>query len=112
MRLVNSSNTPVYDVMVIVVPANDSELKDGRNISARENRVLFSMLPPGGYWHTAFFRSVREGSAAGIELAFVDGSGRNWVRQCDGHLKLLKCKTVRQYYSWNDAIGYSKFDVR
>lgn len=42
VRLVNSSNTPVYDVMVTVVSANDSELKDGRNVSAHENRALIS----------------------------------------------------------------------
>lgn len=87
--LYNKSNAPVRDVVVTLVTNNHS----GRELpqeSRREFQRYVGSLPPGesevevsAGWHGMF-------AQPNVEIAFIDQSGRSWLRRADGVLEQIK----------------------
>lgn len=98
--LANSSDQPVYEVVVSRVAVQGSGAYVGRELDERlaasEQRV-FALIPPGEYLTTfggGFHGMDREPA---IEIGFRDRAGVSWVRFSDGVLHEIHPSLVRYY---------------
>lgn len=88
--LQNCSSTPVYTVVVTLVPIKGSAPRnsEGMDSAVRLSKLLM-VLPPRRFW-TEFSRpSMAMGMEYGVELAFRDAAGESWVRRGNGALESL-----------------------
>jgi hypothetical protein len=106
--VVNGSQQLAYKVIASLVPvrgaiSDDFRQKIGR--SAADFRAFKGELPPGrtnlevewpgGGMHIRF----------GVELAFRDAGGRNWIRTADGQLKRIQVEPI-DHYGLNEPLPW------
>ena len=94
LAILNQSLQPVYQVIVsVVVLGQEIELRD----FAPAGQVCIAVAPPGlgfikveAYYHGMFRRP-------GVEIAFRDTAGRNWIRKADGGILEIEKSTLEYY---------------
>jgi hypothetical protein len=109
--LTNSSSEPVYSVvvgMVFVQGAGPRSLEEMLDLNHRQyNRrgpiTTVSIVPGGLYrvwilgsdWHRIL------SGRAGLEIAFTDAAGSDWIRRADGRLAELAEPPLEYFQKWN-----------
>lgn len=107
----NTSNNPVYEVVVCIVDIRGKGPRDGREVPKDyDHQAIFPVLPPGIERMTTF-ASYGEGSLEWVEIAFCDSAGKSWLRSGHGRLKWLMKRPVG-YYGIPQPIDYFEFDCR
>lgn len=98
--LSNTSGKPIYDAALTFVIKDG----DGRHAPVEQDqnyRHTFRSVPPGD-WQFPFPQGWRGMHAyPGVELAFRDAAGHNWLRTSRGELKELEKSPIEHY-----DIGY------
>lgn len=98
--LSNTSGKPIYDAVLTFVIKD----RDGRHAPVEQDqnyRHTFRSVPPGD-WQFPFPQGWRGMHAyPGVELAFRDAAGHNWLRTSRGELKELEKSPIEHY-----DIGY------
>jgi hypothetical protein len=97
--LANRSDQPVYEVVAFRVAAYGAGPQTGIQIGESSGELrTFSILPPGEQ-HTSFGPGWHAmGLRPGVEIAFRDQAGLNWVRLVDGSLRRLQANSAVDYY--------------
>lgn len=112
IELLNSSNEPVYEVVVGLVFIQGAAPRSGEEWQCMGNTSIMGgfgkvlgALPPGqwivrvpGGWANMFARP-------GAEIAFTDRSGLHWVRRATGKLERLPTNAV-DYYKISRPVDY------
>ena len=85
IAVLNQSGQPVYNVILHLVPLTQTGERVS-NIAPRQTCI--DVVPPGqGYVAVEALHFAHPGFArAGVEIAFQDKSGKNWVRRPNGEL--------------------------
>jgi hypothetical protein len=94
IAVLNQSPQPIYQVIVsVVVVSQEGENQEDDN----SWRVCISAAPPGqGY--TVIQASYHGMSRRpGVEIAFKDRMGKNWIRKANGELVEIKESPMRHY---------------
>ena len=94
IAILNQSPQPVYQVIVTVVVLGQEGEPRGH---APAGQVCIAVAPPGqGYIMVeADYHGMHR--RPGVEIAFRDAAGRNWVRKADGELLEIEKSTVEYY---------------
>lgn len=96
----NDSGSPIYEVVLTLVgmygagPAKHGE----ENEQDYVHRALYVIAPPG--MSNAWIDTIGTGGmhvVCSIEIAFLDGSGRSWVRRGNGKLEQIKERPYKHY---------------
>jgi hypothetical protein len=84
VRVLNSSDQPIYDVAVITVDARTGQILS----TITEFQGDVGMLPPGQYEDTVPASAQRESQGPPVvaEVTFTDSAGRTWRRDRRGQL--------------------------
>lgn len=93
----NKSESPVYEVVASLVSVQGAAYSSGLE-TPLESRAFLSILPPGCQqigWNILIDGGM--GLHFGVEIAFTDCCGINWVRKCDGSLIKISDKAVEYY---------------
>jgi len=98
----NNSPQPVYQLVVSKVRIGQTG--DSLDVYHTHWRVCIAIAPPGLGYIDLPPDSQGLHHRFGIEIAFIDSAGRNWVRKADG--KLLQIKSLIKYYEINLPIGW------
>ena len=94
VAILNQSPQPVYQVIVSIVAVPESGRGLYRGGPIATDQICISVVSPGqGYTvvpahYQGMFRRP------GVEMAFQDGTGRNWVRTALGELSEIKETTA------------------
>lgn len=96
MTVSNRSDSPVYEVVVSLVAVQGAAFCDGLETPI-EYRGFLSTLPPGKQNVGRVHLDGGMGLHFGVEVAFTDSRGVNWVRKCDGSLNRIYNKAVEYY---------------
>lgn len=109
LAISNQSESPVYGVITSLVSFSDTskgtqnEELEGLHVPY-EYHALSSVLPPGKYYvKTAGHLGMNFRASA--EIAFIDNSGINWIRNGDGSLKKIDRKPL-DYYDLSRPPGW------
>lgn len=97
IAILNQSAQPIYNVIVSIVPLSQ---KGDKLASPKPHRVCIDVVPPGqGYTSVDAIQFGHPGhSRAGVEIAFKDRSGSNWIRKATGELSEID-KSAMEYYN-------------
>jgi hypothetical protein len=94
LAILNQSLQPVYQVIVTIMALGQEGEPKGYNLAGQ---VCIAVAPPGlGYiiveadYHGMFRRP-------GVEIAFRDTAGRNWVRKANGGILEIEKSTLEYY---------------
>lgn len=108
----NQSRSPVYEVILLMVPFQGAGDPTGKNIPD-EYRAFLSVVPPGKY-----YSKIGDGWGGmsfhpSSSVAFIDASGTNWVREGDGRLHKIDLKPMEYYniprpISWGHPLDEPK----
>jgi hypothetical protein len=107
--LYNRSSIAVYNAVVSLVLVQGAGPRKAVELSEptlkQEFQRYLTAIPPGEYetqvspgWAGMFRRP-------GIELAFTDHAGRNWIRYADGMLVQIK-QAPASYYRLEEPVGW------
>lgn len=93
ITVLNRSSQPVYQVIVSLAVLTQSGESRGEP-RRPERQACIGVAPPGqGYIRTqANYGGMHR--RVGVEIAFKDGTGRNWVRTSNGELSEIMVPTV------------------
>lgn len=91
----NASTVPVYRVIVTLVDVKGWQPGDGKK-TIPQGRNFLSVVPPGT-WYVAGFTHRGMSFHPGVEIAFCDAAGRNWLRTGNGKLKQIPKSPVNYY---------------
>lgn len=107
ISLVNNTPIPVYNVIVTIVFIQGAGPKKGETISSSwKYRFISDTLPPGAHSCFINFDGLYGMHAHfGVEIAFTDSVGCNWVRRAQGNLMKIK-KTPFEFYSLTAPYEY------
>lgn len=87
----NLSPQPIYQVIVSVEPLSET----GKSRQKSKHIICVGIVPPGkGYVIVHDVTIIRR---QGIEIAFQDIIGKNWIRNANGELEELKVPTTQHY---------------
>jgi hypothetical protein len=97
IALLNSSNEPVYQVIASVVSLRDTHASGDATSTPNHFRAYISVLPPGS--HYARIDGGYRGLSfqPSVEVAFIDKTGKSWVRNGDGWLRQIDKKPHENY---------------
>jgi len=92
----NQSKTPIYEVIITLVPFQGSGDLTGKN-TPEIYREFFSVIPPGHY-----YIKIKNGWSGmsfhpNLSVAFIDAAGINWKREGDGYLHKINSKPPEYY---------------
>jgi hypothetical protein len=91
----NGSRVPIYRAIVTLVDVKGEQPSDGEQ-SPPQARSYLSVVPPGT-WYVAGFTHRGMSFHPGVEIAFCDSDGRNWLRTGDGELQQIPTSPVEHY---------------
>lgn len=97
VAILNQSSQPIYNVIVSMVALNQI----GENLTTISPHIAcIDIMPPGqGYVAIEALRFGHPGhSRAGVEIAFKDIFGNNWIRKPDGEMLSQLEKSTIEYY--------------
>lgn len=106
--MLNTSDEPVYDVVLTIVGLQGTGPKVGEDVDRNDwaARRHFGVLPPGRYvvgfgggWSHLGFRP-------GAEIAFTDRNGKHWLRRANGPLRSIAAD-ARRYYKLEGPFEYA-----
>jgi hypothetical protein len=100
--LFNNSTAPVYHVVVSLVLVQGAGPYDGQQLSRLEGAVDpyqrdLSELPPGHYEVDVSGNWEGMMARAGVEVAFTDAAGLNWLRYANGELRSIAGPAASYY---------------
>jgi len=97
--LLNSSDGPVYHVIVWLVVSYGSGPRTGEEVGDREDwrPAAIDVLPPGRSSAELPWFGGGMHTRTGVELAFTDSAGRHWIRRVDGRLEESQVPPVSRY---------------
>jgi hypothetical protein len=96
--LANRSDQPVYEVIAYRVAAYGAAPHTGKELGEEFGEFrTFSILPPGIQKTDFAYGWNAMGLRPGVEIAFRDQAGINWVRLADGLLKQIDRRPVDYY---------------
>jgi hypothetical protein len=103
VAIINQSPQPIYELIVTIVRLGSSGVPSG--IPGREDRKQIDVAPPGkGYVEVgAHYQGMFH--RPGVEIAFRDVAGKNWVRESDGKLMEIE-KSTLEYYNIELPTGW------
>ena len=94
--LSNTSGKPIYDAVLTFV-IKDRDARESAVNADPDFRHACRTLPPGD-WQFPFPGGWGEaGAHPGVELAFRDTAGHNWLRTSRGELKELDVSPIEYY---------------
>lgn len=99
--LLNASEAPVYHVLVWVVLHQGSGPMTGEEAAATEmSPDPIDVVPPGRWMVTSqnMGDAVGMHMRAGVEVAFRDAAGLNWIRRVDGRLEKITSEPADHYH--------------
>lgn len=102
IAIYNESDFPVSKMVLSIVNIQD---KASNGLSTPDEfRAFLSLMPPGKYYTRL---QVHHGMnfLSGIEIAFIDKYGENWIRTGDGVLSKIIESPV-QYYNLPTPISW------
>lgn len=86
----NGSTTPVYTVVVTLVPIKGAAPRRSEDLTPADRLTkLLMAMPPRTFWVEFPRPPMAMGMEYGVEIAFRDTAGRSWVRRVDGNLESL-----------------------
>lgn len=91
----NNSDSPIYNLVVSIVDARNTDAKGEEN--PEEFRRAIDASPPGQVFCFAPEGYSGMGFRAGVELAFSDANGNHWVRRSNGKLESLTENPFNHY---------------
>ncbi len=100
LTLLNRSDEPVYEVVIMLVMIQGAGPRRGEDVVDSSYRETLSTLPPGR-WRA----ELRAGKARwagmsrrpGVEIAFTDRSGVHWIRRSTGALEEIGRPAIDHY---------------
>jgi hypothetical protein len=109
VAMYNHSSLPVYNAVVTLVLVQGAGPRYGTEVNKLalegEYQRYFSSIPPGKYETQVSAGWAGMMARPGIEIAFTDHSGQNWVRYANGRLVAL-AKTPALYYKLDEPVGW------
>ena len=108
IKLSNNSGDPVFDVIVSMVLVQGAGPQDGKESFLHH---CFKVLPPGK--HIISAKDYEGGGMhikPGVEIAFTDKVGQNWLKDKNGKLTELIGQSPAEYYSIDPPIGWLDID--
>lgn len=96
IAILNQSSRPVYQVIVSLVMIQGSGPHEGID-TPPQDRVCLSVAPPGQVYTSLPADYHGMNRHPGIEIAFKDGAGKNWVRKANGDLEPISTSPVDNY---------------
>ena len=109
--LYNDSLTPVYHVIVSLVLVQGAGPQTGLQLSKAyvgandPYQVDLLELPPGHYKAVVSGGWAGMMAAPGVELAYKDANGRNWVRYASGRIIQIH-QAPEAYYGLDEPVGW------
>jgi hypothetical protein len=106
----NGSDEPVYRAVVSFVFIQGAAPHSGKELIARWDLFgqfvrTFTVIPPGRHYTTVPGGWAGMMRRPGVELAFVDQAGVNWLRTADGELSEIHPEPV-DYYGMSRPISW------
>lgn len=99
--ILNQSLEPVYQVVITVIKVQGAGLSfDGKEISEKYGskfRQFLSILPPGEFKINNRKLDYAMNMRFGLEVAFTDARGYNWLRKGDGSLVEIEPNPLSYY---------------
>ena len=102
IAIYNESDFPVSKMILSTV---NTQIKASSGLDTPDEfRAFLSLIPPGKYYTRL---QVHHGMnfLSGIEIAFIDKNGENWIRNGDGILNKINESPV-QYYNLPSPISW------
>lgn len=101
MYVLNRSDAPVYRVVVTLAFLSGTPPKTGeewvRQAGSMPFGKAFGSVPPGKYRIDVDSGWAASGARPGVEVAFTDAAGRNWIRRADGRLNEIAQEAMTHY---------------
>jgi hypothetical protein len=116
--LLNSSEEPVYRVVIWIVDIQGAGPETGEAITEGELDegedglwpAVIALLPPGTYRSTVSNFHGGMGERPGVEIAFTDATGLSWIRRSDGRLEEINEDPV-VYYKVDEPLSFEEIEV-
>jgi hypothetical protein len=101
LRLMNGSDQPIYEVVVILVLNN----RGGEGVNAMYRQVFLD-VPPGTFALTVPSGWHGMSAAPGVEVSFTDRTGgAHWIRRANGVLEEI-AESAIEHYEVGRPFGY------
>ena len=94
ISVLNQSNQPIYQVIVSLVELSNSPKFEGFPSSFRE---FIDIVPPGQGYVAINFAGGGMHHHVGVEIAFKDVAGNNWLRKAIGELIEIENSPLEYY---------------
>lgn len=109
--MLNTSDEPVYDVMLTLVALQGTSPMTGEEFKSDDwaPRRHFGVLPPGKFVAGFGTGWGHMGYRPGAEIAFTDRNGKHWLRRAGGALRSIPTN-AREYYKMHGPYPYSTPD--
>lgn len=110
--MLNTSDQPVYDVILTLVGLQGTSAKIGEEYEPNDwqPRRHFGVLPPGKFEANFGIGWGHLGFRPGGEIAFTDRNGKHWLRRAGGALRSIPVD-ARQYYKMQGPYPYETPDA-
>jgi hypothetical protein len=110
--LINSSQAPVYNVVLTPVVINNRRPDDARMVRNSDENcgAIISVLPPGKYKVEIPAPPLGMCKSFGLEIGLSDAKHRSWKIKSNGEIKRIFFKSTLDYYNVILPCSYSNIE--